>query len=138
MQDTEIPDERLALVFTCCHPALAASARTALTLQAVAGLSVTEIARAFLLREATVAQRLVRAKRKIREAGIPFGVPGPELWTERLGGVLEVLYLVFNEGLALALEWRPCARICARRLCAWCGWCSSCSHRKRRRRACSP
>jgi RNA polymerase sigma-70 factor (ECF subfamily) len=98
MQDADIPDERLALVFTCCHPALADGARTALTLQAVAGLSVTEIARAFLLREATVAQRLVRAKRKIQGAGIPFRVPGPELWPERIGGVLEVLYLVFNEG----------------------------------------
>jgi RNA polymerase sigma-70 factor (ECF subfamily) len=92
------PDDRLRLIFTCCHPALAREAQLALTLRTVCGFSVAEIARAFLSSEATVAQRLVRARRRIAEAGIPYRIPCEDELEERLGELLAVLYLVFNEG----------------------------------------
>jgi RNA polymerase sigma-70 factor, ECF subfamily len=96
--DDDVSDDRLRLIFTCCHPALAMDARVALTLRTVAGLTTPEIAAAFLVPEATMAQRIVRAKRKITNAGIPYRVPTASALPERLGGVLAVLYLLYGQG----------------------------------------
>jgi RNA polymerase sigma-70 factor, ECF subfamily len=108
-----IPDDRLKLIFTCCHPALTPEARVALTLRTLGGLTTGEIARAFLVGEATMAQRLVRAKHKIRAAGIAYEVPSPERMPERLASVLAVIYLVFNEGYASTSDALVRRELCA-------------------------
>jgi RNA polymerase sigma-70 factor (ECF subfamily) len=110
----EIPDERLRLIFTCCHPALAMESQVALTLRTLCGLETDEIARAFLTPTPTMAQRLVRAKKKIRDAGIPYSVPSAAQMHERVNAVLAVIYLVFNEGYASTRE----DRLVRRHLCA--------------------
>jgi RNA polymerase sigma factor (sigma-70 family) len=109
--DDEIGDDLLALIFTCCHPLLSREARVALTLRLLGGLTTLEIARAFLAPEATIAQRLVRAKKTLREARVPFEAPrGAEL-ADRLPSVLEVVYLVFNEGYAATSARKRCASV---------------------------
>jgi RNA polymerase sigma-70 factor (ECF subfamily) len=100
LEDEDIPDERLRLIYTSCHPALPMPARVALSLRTLCGLTPAEIGRAYLVTEPTMEKRLVRARAKIKNAGIPYRVPPPELWAERLEGVLAVLYLMFNEGYA--------------------------------------
>ncbi len=119
----DIDDDLLRLVFTACHPALSAEARTALTLRLLGGLTTAEIARAFLVPEATVAQRIVRAKRTLARKNVAFEVPyGPDR-EARLGSVLDVIYLIFNEGYAATAAATGCGPRCARTRCGWPGCC---------------
>jgi RNA polymerase sigma-70 factor, ECF subfamily len=117
--DHTIADDRLRLIFTCCHPALDVPARVALTLRVVGGLATGEIARAFLVSEPTMGKRIVRAKRKIAVAHIPYRVPGDDELPGRLRGVLRVIYLIFNEGYAATTGASWCAPSCARRRSGW-------------------
>jgi RNA polymerase sigma-70 factor, ECF subfamily len=130
-----LKDDRLRLIFTCCHPALSPDAQVAMTLREVCGLTTEEIARAFLTGPPTVAQRIVRAKAKIRAARIPYEVPPPGELADRLETVLHVVYLVFTEGYAPASGARWCAPIWRTRRSALAGSSSS-SSRSRRRWAC--
>jgi len=119
----EIPDERLRLIFTACHPSLDQKTQVALTLRTLCGLSTVEIARAFLDRDDAMAQRLVRARQKISKAGISYAVPGPEDWEVRLNAVLRVIYLIFNEGhLARLSLVEEAMRPCPLGSLSGCGW----------------
>lgn len=119
MEEPVIPDERLRLIFTCCHPTLDRKTSVALTLRSICGLRTEEIARAFIVSVDSMAQRLVRARHKISKAGIPYAVPGPEGWNERLDAVLAVIYLIFNEGYAASSDRHLRVDLCeeAIRLC---------------------